>query len=408
MSAFFFWMLVSSGLGFLKMLALAQILARPDFGHYVSLIGAAMLSGVLFSFGLVEGTTKRYPRMWVAGLATAVVSDAKSISTVLAKRFAVATLLAALLAAFLPLGYSPVDLVMAGIVGLCTALLALAASLLRAADSPRAFQVFSVTRSALSFVIACAGGAILGWRGAIGGEAVAGVLAVLAARVNIGSAFAAAPREPTVTRQLRDTAVDRAGGAKLYWATLSSSSTSLGDRALINALSGASLAGAYGVVALIFQIGQLLVNILSQRVGPLIIKAGFSGDDLSGAGGSVRAQWAALGGAVLALVAIVLGFRAINFPPGFFAKYSISAVAILGAGLVAVLQIYALLEFYLLAHDREDAVLACSVTASVLFFSLFSLAGVMQLSLEWFVFAAALARGLHVGMLATVIRRVRT
>ncbi len=30
-----------------------------------------MLSGILFSFGLIEGTTKRYPRMWVAGLAAA-------------------------------------------------------------------------------------------------------------------------------------------------------------------------------------------------------------------------------------------------------------------------------------------------------------------------------------------------
>ncbi len=224
-----------------------------------------------------------------------------------------------------------------------------------------------------------------GWQGAIAGEALAGLLALLAARLGIRQAFAGAPSQPAA-RQLGSTTVDRAGGNRLYWATLSSSSTSLGDRALINALSGPAIAGTYGVLALIFQIGQLLVNILSQRVGPLIIKA-----DSSEMIRMVRPETCVGNGPGWVCRAGGRGVRAGRQGPGstqrFFRQVLISAVAIVGAGLVAMLQIYALLEFYLLAHDREDAVLVCSVSAAAFFFALFVLAGLLQLSLEWFVLA---------------------
>jgi hypothetical protein len=405
MHVFFLWMLVSSGLGFVKVLTLARVLPPADFGHYVTLFGAATLSGTLLSFGLVEATIKLYPRVWVAGGRQLILNDARRVALRVVQRFAAATVVFASLAAVLDLGYPPLIYLLAGITGLGVAMLGLTASMLRASDSPDGLRKFNFARSAIAFAVVVPGAYMFHWKGAVAGEALAGMLSLFHCRLLIRAAYPTAVSQPGSTEpEPPVTAVQGSGGTKLYLANMFSSSTSMLDRSFINVVLGPAFAGSYGVLVIVFQIGQLLVNILAQRVGPLVIKARATGDRSHGTFGRLRNYGLLLAGAMFGLVAMLLIARMYDLPSGFFGKYEISATSLVLAGVVGLLQIYALLEFYLLAQDRENEVLLASVIGSVSFFGLFTLAAVLHLKLEWFLACACLAKLVHVGMLSVIVK----
>ena len=385
MKIFFTLMLAASGLGFLKTILLARTLEAADFGHYISLFGSALLAGILLSFGLVEATVKRYPKLWGAD-PFAVLDDAHGISIKLMVRAALATAACCALVSLTPLPYAPHELAFVGMLTATSSLQNLAASVLRGCDKAQLLQNFTLARSVSSFTFALVGGSLWSWPGAIAGEVAAGVGSLLFARFVVRAT--AGPKVSPATPPT-DMAT---GGMRLYFSFLMSSSTSLGDRALVGAALGAAAAGTYGVVGMVYQIGQLLVTVLAQRVGAGIIKASPSADAQDEERRKLRLQVRVLVAACAAITGSFLLLKALHFPGELFEKYDISYASILLAGAVAALQVYGLVEFHLLARHQENVILLASGVAALCFFALFLAGWSWHLPLEWFIGSAGLAR----------------
>lgn len=389
-------MLVASALGFIKVMALAKLMPPASFGNYGTVVGVSILSATLLSVGMVEGTIKFYPRLWVSGDLGGTRRHAQRIIRVLTVRFAVVIALLCAAAAVFDLGYPPWVFLIGGLLGFANSLATVMASLIRATGSAPLLQSFSFRRAAIALPLACGLGVTTGWTGAVAGDAAATFLTLLFCARAVSRQFPASPGE------VPD---DHGGGVRLYIATLFSSSTALADRAIVNLALGPAAAGSYGVIALMVQVGQLTSNIVAQRVGPAVIKA-FHGGEAQGTGLRVL-RWPILGIVALGLLLIIamLGMWKFDFPAGFLASYGIGPLAIsLGGGLVA-LQIFGLIEFLLIARDQERAILLAGGIASACFFGLFAVAGLLRLPVEAFIASAVAARGLHLMLLIVLTRR---
>lgn len=390
-------MLVASGLGFAKVMALAQVMTPADLGAYLSVVGVAVLSGTLLSFGQIEGTTKYYPRLWAAGDHARILTSVRIVTGKLGLRFLAGVSLAFVLLVFTPIENPLLTATVGGGIGVCTALLALAASLLRAAEDVSALQSFNLIRNGLAFLLACLAGWLFGWQGALLGDLIAAAVSLVHVTFSLRRIFASHAGGQVTETSNAD--VQKTGGGKLYLAYLLSSSTLLLDRGAVNIALGAAAAGSYGIVALMFQVGQLVINIFSQRAGPRVIKSAQVAGTSSGRIESVRRPiygMLLLASATTAGALIAMWFGP---PSGFFSKYNLSWELILLGGGVCFMQIFSLFEFHLIAHDREAEVLLASVVSTSLLAALFGAAWWFGLSLEWFVSAVLVARSVHATLL---------
>lgn len=403
---FMFWMLFASSLGFIKLVALAFVLDASDYGQYVAIFGLSTLAGAIASFGLVERTIKLYPRQWAEGKRTEILDDAKSVLKTLLLRFAVLAAAGVIIASTGTVPFDWVEVLCVCLLGLGSAWLSLFASLYRAAGSRKALQNFSLWRSGLACLLALIGGSFLGWVGAMGGDILASVMTGTYAVISLRKLYAQTPTE-THTPESADDQANESGHGSLYVANMLTASTSMADRALVGSALGTVAAGSYGVIMLLPQVSQMLVNVVSQYIGPLVIKfAHLRHQDES------KISALGLQGVLLAIlaaicVAVALVGKHLPFIDALFIKYAISDIALILAGVIAAGQIYSLIEFHLIAHDGERFVLAASVCSGGLFFTLFATAAYQSLAVEYFVGAAAAARWLQVGILTWAIKRLK-
>ena len=70
-----------------------------------------------------------------------------------------------------------------------------------------------------------------------------------------------------------------------------------------------------------------------------------------------------------------------------------------GMGIIAAGQIYSVVEFHLIARDRESDVLLASAASGAIFIGLFAIAALLHARIEWFIAAAAAARWSQVWLL---------
>jgi O-antigen/teichoic acid export membrane protein len=404
-------MIFASGLGLIKGMILAKILTQVDFGQYVSISGVSMLSSSLLSFGLIEETTKRYPLLWVMGKYSEILNDAKYIIKKIALMFFAAMLLLAVLNFFVFKKYAVLDVLLVGLLGFSTSLLTIVASIFRASESLQPFQVFSLNRNMIALFLSIIGGMMFSWKGSIVGDILAAVFVIIISLKSINNIFAQAkqvsigenieqPQKIEHTEKL-----DRVGGRMLYLANLLTSSTVSLDRALINTALGAASAGTYGILSLITQVVQLLVNIIGQGIGPLMIKSEFSGKT----DGSIMIKplvqiiFCCIVSGLLALFTLILKWR--DFPSGFFQKYDISNISIMLAACIGTMSMFRLLEFKLLSYHKEQKILIASVVSTAIFFSLFYIGWLLSLSLDWYLLFVLLSRTVQISILTLFIRQ---
>lgn len=381
-------MLLASGLGFAKLLTLAYLMPASDYGVYVSLFGAASLAGVLLSLGVTERSIKAYPRWWVQGQRQIIRHDAIVAMRTIGTRLVILGLCAAVLAGG-KLGLFQIAGV-AGL-GLVTAFLAQLASMYRAVGSAGALQRFTMARGAAVFALALLGGWEWGWRGALAGDTLAGLLIAVWAWQDLRGLFAAAPVETGMLAVDEDVPV-ASGQGRLYLANLLSASTVMLDRAAVGAALGGAGAGTYGVVMLLPQMAQLLVNVVVQRIGPRAIKSVHLGQISQDGIRVLNRRTVMLATFVLGLVLAAWVAKQLPYLESFFLKYAVSDLALLLAGALGAGQIFSVIEFDLIAHDRESDILVAAATAAFLFCLLFAAVAYWGGGVEGFVAAAAIAR----------------
>lgn len=403
---FMFWMLLASSLGFLKLIALAFMLDASDYGQYVAIFGLATLAGAIASFGLVERTIKLYPRQWAEGKLSKILDDAKAVLKALLMRFALVAVVGVAIAATGAVPFNWIQVASVCLLGLGSAWLSLFASLYRAAGSRKALQNFSLWRSGLAVLLALIGGWALGWVGALGGDILASVLTSILAIGSLRKLYAQAKKE-IQTLELSGDQINESGHGSLYVANMFTASTTMADRSVIGATLGASAAGAYGVIMLLPQVSQMLVNVVAQYIGPLIIKFAHLRHQDKSRISALGLQTILLGSlAALCVVAALIG-KHLTFVDALIAKFFISDISLILAGMIAAGQIYGVIEYHLIAHDGERFVLVASVISGGLFFLLFAVVAYQSLAMEYFVGAAAIARWLQVGILAWALMRVK-
>ncbi|WP_029029508.1 hypothetical protein [Salinarimonas rosea] len=387
MPSFFLLMLIASGFGLAKLVVLAKVLEPAAFGEFVTLLGAGALSGILLSFGTVEATVKSYPRLWTLGQAQEIRASARAAATTLAVRFAVLGVMAAAAGAFGLLPYSASALLLMSVIGLATAYMSLTTSIMRAADRSTAVRNLTLARNAFAFILVVIGGWMFSWEAALLGEAISAVAALFVAgreltAVLFGPSARSGTTEPAPFRV-------EATSWRLYFAYLLSAAIALGDRAAVNAAAGPAAAGAYGVVAIVFQGGQILTNILVQRIGAIVIKG--RADD-GAPPPALSSLLAAAGISAAAAIVVLISVKATGFPAAIWDRYAISTLALVMAGAIAGLQIFGIVEFHLLARDAEGRVLAASGFAALTAAAGFYLCAVADAPLEGYIGTVLAAR----------------
>jgi O-antigen/teichoic acid export membrane protein len=386
---FIFLMLLASGLGFVKFLGLAYAMPVYEYGRYVAYFGVATFASMILSFGITEKTIKDYPRLWVSERRTYVLADAVRIGCVLILRCLSVGLLALVITSLDSISIEPKIVLFVTGLALCTSLLALTGSLYRAANSQKALQNFSFLRSSFVAVFSFSAGAAIGWEGAIGGDIVGNAMAIGYAMWKLPKMY---KQEEAVEVDNVTIASSDKGHYKLYLANLSLAPQSMLDRMWISHAIGSGMAGAYGVVMLIPQAAQLLANVIVQYIGPLVIKLVHLKQASISRQSSIAFNVILMIAFSLVLTLFALVAKQLPYINYIFEKYEISNLSILIVGIIACGQIYGLIEFHLIAHNREQDVLIASLVSSLLFIASFSCAAMIEADIEWFLAGIGAAR----------------
>ena len=266
MPAFIIYMAGAAGIGLFKVLLVAGILPKEMFGNYVAIASGAMLLTMVMSAGLIEGTIKRFPRLWSENKADQIVTDVFSILSKVVLRTTVISAIAAigmLLSGRIDLLIVILPGVFLGGAGLVIRLLS---SAQLAIGSLNLLITFSMFRALVTFLFVVIGAWAFGFFGAVFGE-VAAVIAV------ITQAWMGLKRYLVWKNSASKLSPSDRPDYRLYIGSVMTSGTMLADRPLVNLLSGSALAGSYGFAMITAQISQMLINIISQKLGPAFIKA---------------------------------------------------------------------------------------------------------------------------------------
>lgn len=405
MVRFMFWMLLASGLGFVKLTALVFLMDADDYGIYISLLGIAILFGIVISFGILERPIKLYPRLFSEGKRQAILDDARRILTMLLVRFCILGAVASSVVIFSEFRITFIEVLSVVVLGFLSGTLTLLASIYRAYGSKSALQAFSLWRSGCTCVLALVLGFWLGWSGAIFGDILGSVIAISYTAVKIIKLYSFAPDVEAEQSEVKsDAHKGSSGHQSLYIANMVTASASMADKSIVAAALGAATAGSYGVIMLLPQISQMLVNVVSQYIGPLVIKFVHTKHKDETRISALGLQAFLLAGLAVVLVVSALVAKQLPILQFVFTKYNISDLSLILAGVIASAQIYSLIEFHLIAHDSERYVLLASILAGTAFFLLFGTAFYYSMPLEYFIAAAAIARCVQVFMLAWFYR----
>ncbi len=399
---------MASGLGFIKLLSLAYVMPVYEYGQYIAYFGVATLTATLISMGLVEKTIKAYPRQWVTGQRKEITHDAIRIVGIISSRFFIVCNGIVILSYFklIPITFYSIILTIA--LSLCTSVLALLVSLYRAAGSQKELQNFTWWRSFATLCIALPAGALFGWQGALAGEIVANLVGITIGAQKLKMLYQKIQLKPQAVSSNSDVtlsvSVDR-GHLQLYFANLAVLFVAMVDKAWLGATLGPSLAASYGIVMLIPQVSQLFVNVISQYTGPLIIKLVHLKQKDASKFNTVGLQAGLLGLFAFALVLGAYTVKRLPYLDQIFQKYSIGDGSIFIAGLIAAGQIYSILEFHLIACNRERDVLKASIVSFVIFIIVFGMLTLNHADVEWFIGAIALSRWTQVLVLRSAYLR---
>lgn len=388
-------MMAASSLGFIKAIGVATVLPSSQFGLYISFLGIATLCSILCSLGRVEATIKLYPTLYARGQGGWIARHAfrlwrrLAVVVVLCGVAVWATVKLGARNGFDPPDITVLDLVLVAVTAWLVIGLTLAASLVRAVPATGLLQRFTVTRGALVISVALPTAYLSqSWRNTLLAEAVAMVVILGVTALWLKGPLRKGAMDPEGAGHSTLAPEISRGGGLLYLAGLISATVPYGGRAAVLFLSGPVVAGAFGLLTLVVQIGIMLASALSQRLGPRLIRdAAAERLDVSIMAGPLAIM------GVLSGVSTVLLVTSFLVPAGasFWGSYGIGAGLLLIVGLQMVLPCYLFLKFLLIARNEETAVLKAACVTVICFYTGIGLSSRLDLGLWGYVCAAAFA-----------------
>lgn len=398
--SFFMLMAVSSALGLVRGFLLAGILPVDGFGRYAMLFAIGTFAASFLSFGMVERSFKRFPRLCADGHTAWALNEADRIAKKLGGRAALA---AAAFMLILLLASRPewlVTTLLAAGVAFGVGMQSIYISLQRAEGDLTKIGIASLSRALLALALGATGALIFGWNGALLGEVAGGLLGGLVSRHFVRAKVKGAG-DGEQAGQLPPIAAEQ----RELWTFLGFLGAAIPlylDRSVVTALLGHEAAGTYAVLMLFVMGTYTATSIVSQKLGPQLVRMQRAGAR-SSAQLWLLARWSVGISAVGFFGMICAGWLIIEGPLHFYAaRYGIDWTMLLAAAVLAALQVTHLSEWFLLAHDRERGVFGATVVLLAALALAVAAAAYTGKGIVGILWLFALAKGLQLATLAVI------
>ena len=270
---FFSSMIFSSGLSFLRVIILATILSVVDFTYYTTILAAGAFIGSFYSFGIIEGTFKKFP-IWIAQNELGLLKNSlANILKILFTRFCYVCIIISLITYLINADYI-LPVIISISMGFLHSIISILASTQRAIGDLNAYAFSSLIRSVLAIILVV----LIAWLtneyllvlfaeiiAMLGGSFIAYVYSMISLKkLNIGSSVL----------DIGKVQIDKKNKNDLI---LFVSYTILSvpfylDRSFVTLNFTELIAAQYALLALFLSISFLLINAISQKVSPEIFK----------------------------------------------------------------------------------------------------------------------------------------
>lgn len=386
-------MLSGAALGAMRSVLVALFLLQGDFGYYSSFIGASAFCAMAISFGKVEATTKLYPRLWSVGETQQIKRDAIATAQFIGGLVFALSVIAMAIVLYQRIEIPVLVILIFGIYVWLNITINILASMIRASDNLTILQVFGLVRGVVPLVLV---GLAL-WKGGWFAAAIAETMAS-ALTLFFGSLmyfyFTSSAAKPTFKPIEKR---NDASGRIIYLANFFTSSTSTADRPIVTSALGAEQGGAYGILALIIQSGSLLIGVISQKVGPEIIRAAYVGSDFRGLLNQLRFPFITQGlVAITIFLTYRLGIEYVAPFREFFSNHAIGTNSVALASILTFLQLHMIFQFVLIAVDDERTLLLAGIACAATYFLCVGGVWLYKLPIEAYLIAGILARCIQI------------
>ena len=347
-------MAAASIIGFLKLVILADIFTAADFAQYSTYYGLAPLIGLAVSFGMVEGTVKRFTRLAVNSTKNTTEFESYKIVRVLSARYL--GLIAIIALSYLVFSASIKDalipIIFSVVISMGNNIFGIVASVIRARNNILFFSMINLFRtffiSAATLFVATG----TNWRGALTFESFFGLSVISAIFLYIVSF-----RKSRDATDLDPQPLDgKKSGRFLFFGFLAISVSMTVDRFFISTFDQISVSALYNFTSIWLSGAYLLMSIFVQKFGPDMVRAQAL-DPQTMPLARTRKNAAVLGGLLLCgtLVSFALVYGL--FFESYWQKYGIDRTAVIFAGAAVALQVTPLYDWTLIALDGEKALM---------------------------------------------------
>jgi len=395
-------MMAATMLGFLKTIVLASILPAEVFGFYITALGASSIVALFSTFGDVEQTYKLYPQQYATGHINEMWLHIKKLIKKLIIRGLALCIVASLICYFFSdIELSPFNAALIILTGLAIVLQMLMASIIRAVDPSKLLPLFTFARGFAALTL-CVLIAMLtkNWRLILFVEALSMIIVFTGMVVMIKFSL---KQETSTASYLTGSLAyphqpaDKVAGKKIYLAALIASLIPFGGRAFILALAGPVVAGAYGLLTVLVQAGQMLAGTLSQKLGPALLREAATRGDGERKNAVQRFALPVLFLWGAAFGTFLLCWVSMLFPYGkeFWGDYNISLFILALTSFQMAMTAFLYLHFAVMAENRESDLIFAAILSIIVFFGGFLITAKIQFGLAGYVTAAAVAYASH-------------
>lgn len=391
LNVFLALMIFSAGLSFVRILSVAAFLIANDFSTYAVIISLGAFLSYMLSFGKVEATVKLFPRDFVNNDCGKIYKNSASIIGLLSIRsflFLIVFLFAEFIFDFLDF-FTVLCLVL---IALMHALVALVASVLRALGNLFLYAFNTLFRAIVSVVSVIAV--------AFYTKDLALVLVVEVAAVLFGFVVSWIYLRGYLRKQARYS--DAAAGAVqsnkarkfglgsthderlLFFSYAMVSMPFYLDRFFVSSIFNEKESAQYAVLAVFLSGAILIVNTISQKIGPDSIKEIAVNGQLSNAYFYVL-RWASyiVVGWFLTITTIAFAFY-LELVPSGLTKYNLQLSYFAVVGVLGGLHVTSLFEFLLLGQDKEKEFFSAAFVYFIFIILMSSFVYWFNLEIIWF------------------------
>lgn len=344
-------------LALIRGFVVAGILDVASFGLYAAILATGMFSSAFVSFGEIERTIKRFPRLWlVEHHRYSVIDQADKSAFVMLFRAGGGLLLLLICGFFDAIRYFAGLGVFVVLIALNVALSSLYASAIRATTDVELLARNTLFRALIVIIFGLSGAYLFDWQGVIIGEVLATILGTLITRHSVVQKINIFSQDKNIGCKDNTGGIPSDNGFLLFVAGLLASAPVYLDRAFVAAVLGPAIVGTFAFLMLFVMSANTLTGIVAQKIGPQLIKMEHFGDSID-AQIKFAIRWLMLIWmmcvAGIALVSLSLFFEPARY---FFDKFQLDFSLISTAAVMSLLQVSVVFDFILISRSKERAV----------------------------------------------------